>query len=80
MNIMCDYNFDQFVENVDQFVSQVNSVEHLNLFLSNLRNEDVTQTLYRGALSDKGSSITVKGQSTEDKVNAVSALIRTAVE
>ncbi|KAI3630061.1 hypothetical protein MIR68_011496 [Amoeboaphelidium protococcarum] len=80
MNIICDYNFDQFVENVDQFVSQVNNVEHLNLFLSNLRNEDVTQTLYRGALSDKDSSIAVKSQSTQDKVNAVSALIRTAVE
>ncbi|KAG0241352.1 IKI3 family-domain-containing protein [Mortierella sp. GBAus27b] len=46
LNILYDHNPKMFMENVAQFVKQVKEVDHLNLFLSFLRNEDVTKTMY----------------------------------
>jgi elongator complex protein 1 len=37
MNILHDYAPQQFIENVALFVEQVKKVEHIDLFLSNLR-------------------------------------------
>ncbi|KAI8061443.1 IKI3 family-domain-containing protein [Gongronella butleri] len=47
LNILFDENPQQFFDNVALFVKQVNEVDYLNLFLSNLRNEDVTKTMYK---------------------------------
>ncbi|KAF8942635.1 hypothetical protein BGZ47_006286 [Haplosporangium gracile] len=46
LNLLYDHNPKVFMENVPEFVKQVKEVDYLNLFLSFLRNEDVTQTLY----------------------------------
>ncbi|ORZ11311.1 IKI3 family-domain-containing protein [Lobosporangium transversale] len=54
LNILYDHNPKVFMENVAEFVKQIKEVDHLNLFLSFLRNEDVTQTLY--PLSGFGSN------------------------
>ncbi|KAG0045887.1 hypothetical protein BGZ83_008909 [Gryganskiella cystojenkinii] len=55
LNILYDHNPKVFMENVPEFVKQVKEVDYLNLFLSFLRNEDVTQTLY--PLSGSGSTL-----------------------
>ncbi|KAI1321045.1 hypothetical protein EDD11_008626 [Mortierella claussenii] len=55
LNILYDHNPKVFMENVAVFVKQVKEVDYLNLFLSFLRNEDVTQTLY--PLSGSGSPL-----------------------
>ena len=46
LNLIHDHNSAKFFENVTSFVQELNSVEHLNLFLSDLREENVTQSMY----------------------------------
>ncbi|KAF9432452.1 hypothetical protein BGZ76_010790 [Entomortierella beljakovae] len=53
LNLLYDHNPKAFMENVAEFVKQIKEVDHLNLFLSFLKSEDVTQTLY--PLSGSGS-------------------------
>ncbi|KAF9415343.1 hypothetical protein BGZ94_000121 [Podila epigama] len=66
LNILYDHNSKVFMDNVAEFVKQVKEVDYLNLFLSFLRNEDVTETLYplsgSGASQNKNSAL-VKQQS-----------------
>ncbi|BFZ59890.1 Putative elongator complex protein 1 [Saitoella coloradoensis] len=71
MNILYDYAPAQFLENVKLFVSQLGKSEHLDLVLSGLSEEDVTQTLYR--LTDVTSGALPAGQSkpAEGKVTAI---------
>ncbi|KAI0194858.1 IKI3 family protein [Xylaria flabelliformis] len=47
MNILYDHKPEQFLTNVGLFLEQVGDVAYIDLFLSSLRNEDVTQTMYR---------------------------------
>ena len=57
MNILHDYNPEQFLSDIELFVDQVEKVEHIDLFLSQLREEDVSKTMYRETLKgDEGSN------------------------
>lgn len=47
MNILHDHNPDEFIANVDLFVDQIGKVEYIDLFLSQLREEDVSRTMYK---------------------------------
>ncbi|OBT44189.1 hypothetical protein VE00_04835 [Pseudogymnoascus sp. WSF 3629] len=47
MNLLYDYQPEQFLANVGLFVDQVKMITYIDLFLSSLRDEDVTQTLYK---------------------------------
>ncbi|KAJ3288043.1 hypothetical protein HK104_008357 [Borealophlyctis nickersoniae] len=49
MNILVDHDRDRFMDNVALFAKQVEDPEFLNLFVSGLRNEDVTVTMYAGS-------------------------------
>ncbi|GAB7361454.1 hypothetical protein MBLNU230_g1510t1 [Neophaeotheca triangularis] len=55
MNILYDYAPKQLIENVDAFLTQVKKVEYIDLFLSSLSEEDVTQTIYKDTLNVSGS-------------------------
>ncbi|KAK7948231.1 Elongator complex protein 1 [Apiospora aurea] len=46
MNILYDHRPQQFLENVTVFLDQLKDVTYVDLFLSSLRDEDVTQTMY----------------------------------
>ena len=50
MNILHDHAPRQFLSNVDLFIDQVKKVEHIDLFLSQLREEDVSKTMYKETL------------------------------
>ena len=50
MNILHDHNPQQFLANVGLFIDQVKKVEHIDLFLSQLREEDVSNTMYKETL------------------------------
>ncbi|KAK0514757.1 hypothetical protein JMJ35_003374 [Cladonia borealis] len=52
MNILHDHLPQQFLSNVGLFIDQVQKVEHIDLFLSQLREEDVTKTMYRETLNN----------------------------
>ncbi|XP_014675329.1 PREDICTED: elongator complex protein 1-like, partial [Priapulus caudatus] len=47
MNLIYDHNPELFLNNVDAFVKQIDNVGNINLFLSELQEEDVTRTMYR---------------------------------
>ncbi|KAI1136604.1 IkappaB kinase complex, IKAP component [Hypoxylon sp. FL0543] len=47
MNILYDHRPQQFLANVGLFLEQLKDVSYIDLFLSSLRDEDVTQTMYR---------------------------------
>lgn len=70
LNVLYDHKPESFLSDVGEFVQQVNNVDHLNLFLSSLRNEDVTQTLYQPLEDQKsGSAVSELGS----KVNKLCA-------
>ncbi|KAI1132148.1 elongator complex protein [Nemania abortiva] len=54
MNILYDHKPGQFLTNVGLFLEQVRDIANIDLFLSSLRNEDVTQTMYRDTKAPKG--------------------------
>ncbi|OCK81787.1 elongator complex protein 1 [Lepidopterella palustris CBS 459.81] len=53
MNILHDHAPEQFMANVHLFVKQIKKVEHIDLFLSQLRDEDVSETMYKDTIRDK---------------------------
>lgn len=56
MNILHDHATQQFLSNVPLFIDQVKKVEHIDLFLSQLREEDVSKTMYKETLPGGVSS------------------------
>ncbi|KAK6351726.1 hypothetical protein TWF718_004873 [Orbilia javanica] len=45
-NLLHDHNPEQFMASIDTFLEQVESVQYVDLFLSQLRDEDVSKTMY----------------------------------
>ena len=86
VNILYDHDPESFMANVATFVQQVADVDYLNLFLSGLRDEDVTTTLYKPltdqiapAAASAGTSPDTAG-SKAGKVNKVCDAIRAELE
>ncbi|XP_036325439.1 putative elongator complex protein 1 [Rhagoletis pomonella] len=48
LNIICDHNLVRFVNNVHIFLSEITNPNWLNLFLTDLQNEDFSKTMYAG--------------------------------
>ncbi|KAF2184333.1 elongator complex protein 1 [Zopfia rhizophila CBS 207.26] len=73
MNILHDHAPDLFMSNVDKIVSQIKRVEHIDLLLSQLQDEDVSETMYKETLKSKGSNSKDKTQQTNSgsKVNRI---------
>ncbi|KPM45720.1 Elongator complex protein 1 [Neonectria ditissima] len=85
MNILYDHQPDQFLANVGMFLDQIPEVTYVDLFLSSLRPEDVTQTMYQDTKRSKvqapdilpTSESTPAPRSSAAKVNAIcDALLR----
>ncbi|XP_065189160.1 putative elongator complex protein 1 [Sycon ciliatum] len=51
MNLIHDYESELFLANAQRFVEQINDVSRINLFLSDLRDEDVTVSMYSSCSS-----------------------------
>ncbi|KAK6499216.1 hypothetical protein TWF506_003844 [Arthrobotrys conoides] len=45
-NLLHDHNPEQFMSSIDIFLDQVDSVQYIDLFLSQLRDEDVSKSMY----------------------------------
>lgn len=50
LDILYDYDSASFEKNAELFVRQINRIDYLDLFVSCLHHEDVTQTKYRNTL------------------------------
>ncbi|RDW57132.1 Elongator subunit IKI3 [Aspergillus mulundensis] len=76
MNIIHDYAPEQFMESITLFVDQVKRVDFVDEFLSRLKEEDVSQTLYKDTLKaldveaapESGLAMTAK---KSNKVNRI---------
>ncbi|KAH6897475.1 IKI3 family-domain-containing protein [Thelonectria olida] len=79
MNILYDHQPDQFLANVELFLDQIQDVSYIDLFLSSLRPEDVTQTMYQDTKRPKAQipsvlpapESTPAPKSSPAKVNAI---------
>ncbi|CCJ31569.1 unnamed protein product, partial [Pneumocystis jirovecii] len=81
-NILYDYNPSQFLNNVHLFINQIDSSEYLNLFLSTLKEDNLTETLYNIELK-KESNIAFEKKVTNtsfSKVNTICDHVLKALE
>ncbi|KAK5465087.1 putative elongator complex protein 1 [Exophiala xenobiotica] len=56
MNILHDYDPETFLSDVPKFIDQLKKPGRIDEFLSKLKDEDVTQTLYRDTLNTRDQS------------------------
>ncbi|KAH8196308.1 hypothetical protein TruAng_009520 [Truncatella angustata] len=79
MNILYDHKPQQFLENVSLFLEQLDDITYIDLFLSSLREEDVTQTMYintklvgsQEGLLQGGVETTITPTTGSSKVNTI---------
>ncbi|KAI9873813.1 MAG: hypothetical protein M1830_010585 [Pleopsidium flavum] len=62
MNILHDHDPQQFMSSVGLFVDQVKKVEYIDLFLSQLREEDVSQIMYKETLRNPNRTESLMNQ------------------
>ncbi|KAJ8268913.1 hypothetical protein COCON_G00115200 [Conger conger] len=77
LNFIYDHNPKAFLESVQIFLKQIDSINHINLFLTELKEEDTTKTMYpcplnNGAQTGPGSS--------GNKVDIVCDALRSTME
>ncbi|KAK6298990.1 hypothetical protein J4Q44_G00305000 [Coregonus suidteri] len=56
LNLIYDHNPKVFLESVETFLRQLDSINHINLFLTELKEEDTTTTMYPYPLNTTGQS------------------------
>lgn len=61
LNLLIDLNPQKFLKELQIFVKQIDNVQWLNLFLTDLKNEDVTKTMYKFCEAD------LNGQEVHDE-------------
>ncbi|KAL6860955.1 IKI3 family domain-containing protein [Trichoderma novae-zelandiae] len=81
MNILYDHKPEQFLSCVGLFLDQLKEVSYIDLFLSSLREDDVTQTMYQDTKRAKAQAQPYSGNAPEtqssqkphgsSKVNAI---------
>uniref|UniRef100_A0A3Q2D9B7 Elongator complex protein 1 n=1 Tax=Cyprinodon variegatus TaxID=28743 RepID=A0A3Q2D9B7_CYPVA len=76
LNLIYDHNPKVFLENIQTFITQLNSINHINLFLTELE-EDTTCTMYP---RPEGSPSQTQPASGQKKVDVVCDALRTAME
>ncbi|XP_062455173.1 elongator complex protein 1 isoform X2 [Rhea pennata] len=78
LNLLYDHNPKVFLENVETFIKQIDSVNYINLFFTELKEEDFTKSMYP---SLNGSSNAQPQQHPDQKkVNVVCDVMRNAME
>ncbi|KAF2710609.1 elongator complex protein 1 [Pleomassaria siparia CBS 279.74] len=73
MNILHDHDPERFITSISKIVAQIKRADHIDLLLSQLRNEDVSETMYKETLKPIDSSTKTKTQHypIDSKVNRI---------
>jgi elongator complex protein 1 len=58
LNVLCDHDRNAFLNDLDLFVDQIENIDYLNLFVSGLKNENITQTMYASLTPERASVAT----------------------
>ncbi|XP_060570172.1 putative elongator complex protein 1 [Ruditapes philippinarum] len=85
MNLLYDHNPEMFLQNIKLFVQQIAAVNHINLFLTDLIEEDVTVTMYtaayeRNKITSAGNGSTVEGNKVDKVCDAVREALKSISE
>ncbi|XP_078368242.1 elongator complex protein 1-like isoform X2 [Oculina patagonica] len=79
LNLIHDHNSKLFLDNLESFIGQVESVNFINLFLTDLKEEDVTVTMYSDYYSEPRLP-SLASPTDSSKVDRVCDALRTALE
>ena len=79
LNILHDFRPALFIDNIDAFISQLKNPGRIDEFLSKLKDEDLSKTLYKDSLEVEDSSVNntqiqnhpQSGSGTTDKINRI---------
>ncbi|XP_049566904.1 elongator complex protein 1 isoform X2 [Orcinus orca] len=77
LNLIHDHNPKVFLENVETFIRQIDSVNHINLFFTELKEEDVTKTMYPPPVT---STVQLSSDPDGKKVDLICDAMRAAME
>ncbi|KAL1776415.1 Elongator complex 1 [Sigmodon hispidus] len=77
LNLIHDHNPKVFLENVETFVKQIDSVNHINLFFTELKEEDVTKTMYPPPVT---KSVQMSRDPDRKKLDLICDAMRVAME
>ncbi|XP_067313213.1 elongator complex protein 1 [Pseudorasbora parva] len=77
LNLIYDHNPTVFLDNIEIFLKQIDSINHVNLFLTELKEEDTTTTMYPS--SSCSASSTASGKEGK-KVDIVCDAFRSTME
>ncbi|CAG5182057.1 uncharacterized protein ALTATR162_LOCUS9970 [Alternaria atra] len=73
LNILHDHDPERFMASLDKIISQIKKIEHIDLLLAQLRNEDVSETMYKETLKTKdlATKLRLSQDQVENKVNRI---------
>ena len=71
LNLIHDHNPSKFLENINYFIKDLNSVDYLNLFLSELQENDVSLTMYAQFYPSKNAPLKSLLAQTVSKVSVI---------
>ncbi|XP_023265311.1 elongator complex protein 1 [Seriola lalandi dorsalis] len=77
LNLIYDHNPKVFLENMETFITQLNSINHINLFLTELKEEDTTSSMYP---RPESSPVQPQPASGQKKVDVVCDALRSTME
>lgn len=77
LNLIYDHNPKVFLENIKTFITELNSINHINLFLTELKEEDTTCSMYPRPECGLLQPCTVLGKK---KVDVVCDALRNTME
>ncbi|XP_029459838.1 elongator complex protein 1 isoform X2 [Rhinatrema bivittatum] len=76
LNFIHDHNPKVFLDNVEAFIKQIDSVNYINLFLTELKEDDVTKTMYPSATGNTQPPVIPE----DKKVDCICDAMRAALE
>uniref|UniRef100_A0A8B9H0Q9 Elongator complex protein 1 n=1 Tax=Astyanax mexicanus TaxID=7994 RepID=A0A8B9H0Q9_ASTMX len=80
LNLIYDHNPKVFLENVETFLNQIDSINNVNLFLTELKEDDTTKTMYPNPASAACQSASASGADGKKKVDTICDALRSAME
>ncbi|KAJ1664171.1 putative elongator complex protein 1 [Coemansia sp. RSA 1813] len=80
MNFVFDHIADQLIDDFGEFVQQINDPDLLNLFVSGLRDEDVTQTMFTGLTSNDTDAAAEKAVAVDQKTTTICKRLRKVLQ
>uniref|UniRef100_A0AAR2KWZ7 Elongator complex protein 1 n=1 Tax=Pygocentrus nattereri TaxID=42514 RepID=A0AAR2KWZ7_PYGNA len=80
LNLIYDHNPSVFLGNVETFLKQIDSTNYINLFLTELKEEDTTKTMYPCPMSAACQSASGSGGGGKKKVDTVCDALRSSME